>query len=147
MAGADPNRFEPLLGIRKVLQHAEVERVAESATRSQQRERDEERAIIDEAAARRKLEGAELAQAALATAGTTAARMCLAEAYARRCRARLRDATTALASARGASEASERELRSATERLAQARGERQVVESYMERARQQRRQLVERRRD
>jgi hypothetical protein len=147
MGVADPGRFEPLLGIRKVAQHAEIGRVAEAAALSNRRDREAAQAALVEEEARLRLDAAVAAQVHLVASGTTAGKLCLAYAYRARCQAALLRAQRELASALGARGDSDEALQQAGARLAQARGGRQVVERAIERARLERRQLDERRRD
>jgi hypothetical protein len=145
MSGADPDRFEPLLEIRRVAQRAEVGRVAEAVTASTQRDRELAAAEVAVAVARGKVAQADDRLAALAAGGTTAQLVCMAAAYARRCRGELRNALAEREAAAGAQGASEATLAEARERLVAARNHREIVERYLERARLGRRQLRERR--
>jgi hypothetical protein len=147
MGGADPDRFEPLLAIRKVEQRVEAGQVAEAVAHSAERERvvTAARAAFDHAV--RRAAAAEASFARVVADGASAALLAMALAYGRRCRARIRDAERELARALGDQGASQRELLQAQGRLATARGRRQVLERYLDRARQGQRQLRERRED
>lgn len=145
MAGADPDRFAPLLEIRKVAQRAEAGRVAEAATARARRDRELAAAEEAVAAARRKLLAAEARLGALAGEGATAALVSLAGAYARRCRGALGDALAEREAAAGARGASEALLQEARDRLVAARAHREVVERFLERSKKSRQQLRERR--
>jgi hypothetical protein len=145
MASADPDRFEPLLEIRKVAQRAEVGRVAEAATAAARRERELRAADEAVAAARAKLAAAEDRLGALAGGGASAATLALAGAYAGRCRGGLRKALADRAVAEGALDASAATLQEARERLVAARNHREVIERFVEQRRKSRQQLRERR--
>lgn len=145
MSGADPDRFEPLLEIRRVAQRAEAGRVAEAVTVSDRRDRELAAAEERVAAARAQVARAEERLAGLAAAGTTAQLVCVAAAFARRCRGKLREAQAEREAAAGAQGASAAALAEARERLVAARAHREVVERYLERARQGQRKLRERR--
>lgn len=145
MAGADPDRFAPLLEIRKVAQRAEAGRVAEAATTAAQRERELRGADEAVAAARAKVAAAEERLGALAEGGARAATLALAGAYAGRCRGALRTVLADRAVAEGALGASEAALREARERLVAARNHREVIERFVERRRKSQQQLRDRR--
>ncbi len=145
MAVADPDRFEPLLEIRKVAQRAEVGRVAEAAAASVQRDRELLAAEAKVARHRAKVAAADEEQAKLAAAGATASLLCVAAAHAARCRGGLRDALAEREAAAGARGASEAALLEAQGRLAAARNHREIIERFLERAQKRQRQLRERR--
>jgi hypothetical protein len=110
-------------------------------------QRDRELASAEEAvaAARGKVALADERLAALAAGGTTAQLVCVAAAYAKRCRGGLRAALAAREVAAGARGASEVTLAEARERLVAARNHREIVERYLEKARLGHRRLRERR--
>lgn len=145
MASADPDRFEPLLEIRKVAQRAEAGRVAEAAATSARLDRELLTADERVKAAREKVLAADEEQARLAAAGATASLLCMAAAHAARCRGRLREALAERAAAAGAQGASEAALAEARDRLVAARNHREVVERFLEAAQRRKRQLRERR--
>lgn len=145
MPSADPDRFEPLLEIRRVAQRAEAGRVAEAVTVSDRRDRELAAAEERVEAARGLVARAEERLVGLAAGGTTAQLVCVAADYVRRCRRNLREAQAAREVAAGAQGESAAALAEARERLVAARAHREIVERYLERARLGQRQMRERR--
>jgi hypothetical protein len=147
MAGDDPDRFVPLLELRKAAQMAESGQVAAAVELSTACDRALAEATLVVETAGRRAHRAEVRLAELVAAGTTAALAMVGAAYSRRCRSALEHALVELDQASRASGASDQALQIARDRLVGARSGREAVERYLERARQARRQLQERRED